>query len=305
MRQYRVASSFNNLYQVPNRNMVSLKDLKTRMGSVQSIKKITASMKVVATSKLAGARRDMEKAREFWEASNAAFADRGAQKLNVEEFNQSVDRNGKDLYVVLTSDKGLCGSINSSLLRLCKGIWSQNANAKIAIAGTKGKAGSQTYFSDKYTTIVTELGSKDRLSFADVEDLVECVANEDFNEAKILSTQFNSTISLEPVIRTLKNKNKLKEEVDFSGFEFDDADTGGVLDDLYEHYVGCLLYSALLENTASEFSARMTSMDNATKNAGDMLNALSLQYNRQRQAGITTELIEIISGAETVKAVEE
>lgn len=287
--------------------MASLKDLKLRMTSIESIKKITASMKLVATSKLNGARNDMAKAKAFWDASNLAFKDgRGAEEMLAEKFQDVTEKekNRNDLYVLLTSERGLCGSINSSLVRLCRNVWANNPNFQVIVAGEKGKASLQTHYAQNLLVAVTEMGNKGKFSFADMEPLVDRIASAEFREARILSNQFNSVISIEPRVRTLKSKQHIVDEADFYDFEMDDADKNELLSNLYEHYVGCALYSGLVENSAAELSARMTSMDNATKNAGDMLDRLSLQYNRQRQAGITTELSEIISGAEAVKDVE-
>jgi len=289
------------------RSMASLKDLKLRMTSIESIKKITASMKLVATSKLNGARADMAKAKAFWAASNLAFADgRGAEEMNAEKFHDVTEKekNQDDLYVLLTSERGLCGSINSSLVRLCKNVWANNPNFQVIVAGEKGKASLQTHYGPNMLVAVTEMGNKGKFSFADMEPLVDRIAATEFREARFVANQFNSVISIEPRVRTLKSKNYIVEEADFYGFEMDDADKDELLANLYEHYVGCNIYSSMVENSAAELSARMTSMDNATKNAGDMLDRLNLQYNRQRQAGITTELSEIISGAEAVKDVE-
>lgn len=287
--------------------MASLKDLKLRMTSIESIKKITASMKLVATSKLNGARADMAKAKAFWDASKLAFDDgRGANEMNAEKFLDATEKekNQQDLYVLLTSERGLCGSINSSLVRLCRNVWANNPDFQVIVAGEKGKASVQTHYRQNMLVAVTEMGNKGKFSFADMEPLVDRIAAAEFREARFLSNQFNSVISIEPRVRTLKSKKHIVEEADFYEFEMDNADKDELLSNLYEHYVACSLYSGMVENTAAELSARMTSMDNATKNAGDMLDRLNLQYNRQRQAGITTELSEIISGAEAVKDTE-
>lgn len=292
--------------QQQDRSMASLKDLKMRMTSIASIKKITASMKLVATSKLAGARADLKRAQGFWDASNLAFKDgRGADSMTGEEFQELslTEKKKQDLYVILSSERGLCGSINSSLIRLCKAAWTNSPGFKLIVAGEKGKASLLTNYSENLLFSVTDIGERGKYNFADMEPLVNAIANTDFREARFITNRFNSVISIEPRVQTLKSKNYIMEEADFYTFEMDDADKSELLENLYEHYVACNLYSSMVENTAAELSARMTSMDNATNNAGDMLARLSLQYNRQRQAGITTELSEIISGAEAVKDV--
>lgn len=281
--------------------MASLKELKTRITSVKSIKKITASMKLVAASKLTKAQQDMERVRPFWESTRGIFAGRGYEEHREDLGNVPALTAEKPLFIVLTSDRGLCGSINSSLIRAAKRLVKSNPEAKLVVCGEKGKAGLQRELADKMLLGASEIGKR-RLNFADLEPVVEYIANaNDYDEKVFVSNRYVSVMAFCTLQRRLQGFNKIAGKNAFEGVEFDEMVPDELLQNAYEHYIACLLYSALTENTAAELSARMSSMDNATTNAGDMLVRLSRTFNRQRQASITAELAEIISGAESIK----
>jgi len=210
---------------------------------------------------------------------------------------------GKELVVVLTSDRGLCGGINSSLIRAVKHhIASTKNECKVIVCGEKGKAGLQRLHSQDFVLTATELGKKE-LNLVDVERVVEAILEQEFKTLTFYSNKFVSMLVFETLVNRLKSLNFIQNELDVTSYEFED-EKPAALQNFYEYYLGTLLYSALTENAAAELCARMTSMDNATRNAGEMLDALTLSYNRQRQAGITTELTEIISGCEAIKDVD-
>jgi len=274
------------------RNMANLKELKIRMASVESIKKITASMKMVAAARMKSAEARMERVRPFSRVG----------KSMIESAPADVE-SGKELVVVLTSDRGLCGGINSSLIRAVKHhIASTKNECKVIVCGEKGKAGLQRLHSQDFVLTATELGKKE-LNLVDVERVVEAILEQEFKTLTFYSNKFVSMLVFETLVNRLKSLNFIQNELDVTSYEFED-EKPAALQNFYEYYLGTLLYSALTENAAAELCARMTSMDNATRNAGEMLDALTLSYNRQRQAGITTELTEIISGCEAIKDVD-
>eukprot|EP01095_Lingulamoeba_sp_RSL-Kostka_P008374 TRINITY_DN2781_c0_g4_i1.p1 TRINITY_DN2781_c0_g4~~TRINITY_DN2781_c0_g4_i1.p1 ORF type:complete len:340 (-),score=119.40 TRINITY_DN2781_c0_g4_i1:280-1272(-) len=278
--------------------MASLKDLKIRIESVKSIKKITASMKLVAASKLKGAQLNMEKSRPFWDSTKSLFQGRGMTEYGIGE-DPFEEEPKKPLFVILTSDRGLCGSINSSLVKLTKRHLARYPNAKLIIIGEKGKGSLIRQHSKNFICSATDIGKKS-IAFADVEDVASSVCKVDYDQAYFISNKFVSVIAYETLQRKLANAQTIFNEADFVEYEMEENKTE-LLDYAYQYYVSSLLFSSLTENVAAELSARMTSMENASKNAGEMLLKLERTYNRQRQAGITTELSEIISGAESIK----
>jgi len=254
-------------------------------------------MKLVAASKLTKAQAEMENARPFWNTSKEIFAGRGFLETIPEDLVAQ-----KPVFIVMTSDRGLCGSINSSLVKATKKLFLTYPNARLISLGEKGRSALVREFSHQFVVSAADVGKR-KLALADIESIIEGIVKTDFDYAFFLSNKFNSVISYENMTRALPHLNQITETIDLSTYEFDDEVVPEVLENVYEHYLSTLIYSSLAENSATELSARMTSMDNATKNAGEMITNLERKYNRTRQATITTELTEIIAGAESVKSV--
>jgi F-type H+-transporting ATPase subunit gamma len=276
------------------RNMASLKDLAVRMKSVASVKKITASMKTVAASKLKSAELRKDLAIPFYEASAAAI-DNFAP---VEEF----DKNKKTLFIVVTSDKGLCGSVNSTVIRHVKALFKKGtlpADAQLVVLGDKGRAGLAAGFSKNFLLTANDLDKKP-LQFSDLEPIADVVVNSGAEQLGIITNKFLTVLAFDTQTRALKPISYFLGEKDYSAIEFD-GENEDIVNGLYQYNLQALLYSSLVENQAVELGARMTSMDNATRNAGDMLQFLTISYNKKRQAAITTELVEIISGAQSLE----
>lgn len=276
------------------RNMASLKDLGVRMKSVASVKKITASMKTVAASKLRGAELRKDLAIPFFQASAAAI-DNFAP---VEEF----DKSKKTLFIVVTSDKGLCGSVNSTVVRHVKNLFKKGvlpADTQLVVLGDKGKAGLISGLAKNFILTANDLDKKP-LQFSDLEPIADVVVNSGAEQLGIITNHFLTVLAFDTRARALKPMSYFLGERDYTAVEFD-GENEDIIKGLYEYNIQALLYSSIIENQAVELGARMTSMDNATRNAGDMLQYLTISYNKKRQAAITTELVEIISGAQSLE----
>lgn len=283
-----------------NRTAVSLKELKNRMTTIASIKKITNSMNKLATSKLKKARDDMERiAKPLLEVSQSF--------LNLPDQAPS----GKEVMILITTDRGMCGATNSALLRYAKRVMHENrknTDFRLIIAGNKGNSALRRDFSKSYIATVGDLSRK-RVSFADVEPLVNALRNQsgDYDRVRLVANTWQSVVSTEIQQRSIPHPSKIAAEMKekFYSYSFDNGIADEVLENLQEHLTANFIYGALVENTAVELAARMNSMDNATTNAGRMHQQLGLLYNRTRQANITTELSEIISGAAAVMEADQ
>ncbi len=292
--------------------MSSLKALKIRINSVKSTQKITKAMKMVAAAKLRRAQEAAEASRPYAErlegvvSSIASKVDRNGQahKLLVGTGKEDVH-----LFVVSTSDKGLAGAFNTNIVRLARkqadALKAQGKTVKFYTIGRKGKDQlTRTFRNDMVHGI--EPGDLGKLSFTDVqgyaEDLTARFEAGDFDVAHLFFSKFVSVLTQEPTQIQL-----MPVAVSDSGavtgasaaVEYE-PDEEEILADLLPRNVAVQLLRAQRENAASEQGSKMTAMDNATRNAGDMINKLTIQYNRTRQAAITTELVEIISGAEAL-----
>ena len=291
--------------------MPSLKDLKNRIKSVKSTQKITKAMKMVSAAKLRRAKERAEAARPY--ASKmaqivAAVAGSETAKSISNPLLNGTTKSDVHLLVVMTSDRGLCGAFNSSITRATK-----RKVAELKQAGKEVKlfcVGKKAYelLKNDYGRIIigrlSEIGGK-TIAYSDAENVVAEVLKH-FNAGgidvvSIVYNQFKSAISqivtFQQIIPLIAGNDS--EHTNTAPYEFE-PEEDEILLDLLPRNIGIQLYSALLENAASEQGARMTAMDNATRNAGDMINKLTLKYNRTRQATITKELIEIISGAEAL-----
>lgn len=296
--------------------MPSLKDIRNRIGSVKSTQKITSAMKLVAASKLRRAQEQAEAGRPFAERmarmlsslSAGVSAETGGPKLMV-----GTGSDQTHLLVVISSDRGLCGGFNGSIVREAKRqiarLQGEGKTVKLLCVGRKGRDLLRREYPKAIIQSYEEVGKK-RLSFADADmvanKVLELFDAGEFDVCSIVYNKFKSAITQVVTVQQI---------IPFAVPTADAApETGGeakalyefepneerILTDLLPRNLSIQVYSALLESAASEQGARMTAMDNATRNAGDMIKKLTLVYNRTRQASITKELIEIISGAEAV-----
>ena len=293
--------------------MPNLKELKNRIASVKSTKKITSAMKMVAASKLRRAQELAESSRVY--ADSLAFilsslAGKTTNNSDLPEILTGRENPKTTLLVVNSSDRGLCGGFNSNLFRNAKKwIAQQQAQGKTIKLMTVGKKAASFYRRSELDVIAgfDDLTSNDRqLQVAEEvkNKIVELFENNEVDEVSILFNKFISAISQEPsyqsiIPMTIEESTQEETQTNNAVFEFE-PDKNELLEYLVPRNFLTQIYRSILESAASEHAARMTSMDNATRNAGDMIDRLTLTYNRTRQAFITKELIEIISGAEAV-----
>ena len=293
--------------------MPNLKELKNRIASVKSTKKITSAMKMVAASKLRRAQELAESSRVY--ADSLAFilsslAGKTSNSSDLPEILTGRENPKIILLVINSSDRGLCGGFNSNLFRNAKNwIAHQQAEGKTIKIMTVGKKAASFYRRSELDVIAgfDDLTSNDRQLQVSEEvknKIVELFESKEIDEVSILFNKFNSAISQEPTYQSIipmAAEEASEEEAATSNavFEFE-PDKNELLEYLVPRNFLTQIYRSILESSASEHAARMTSMDNATRNAGDMIDRLTLTYNRTRQAFITKELIEIISGAEAV-----
>ncbi len=295
--------------------MPSLKDLKNRITSVKSTRKITSAMKMVAASKLRRAQEQAEAARPYAHVM-ARMVQSISANLVVDSTTPALmagtGRDGTQLLLVMTSDRGLCGAFNSTVVREARRqirtLQSEGKSVKIYCVGRKGRDLLRREYSDLMLGSVEDVGRK-KLDYGDAEKIAATLLQKfddgAFDVCKIVSNRFKSAITqivtvaqLIPVASEEKAANRNVAEVE-AVIEFE-PDENTILGQLLPKNLAVQIYGALLESMAGEMGARMAAMDNATRNAGDMIGRLTLQYNRSRQASITKELIEIISGAEAV-----
>ena len=292
--------------------MPSLDDLRKRIASVKSTQKITKAMKMVAAAKLRKAQEMAEKGRPYSEKMNLVIQNlskaindpSNAPKLLVGTGNDKIH-----LCVVMTADRGLCGGFNTNIVKLAKNyfnkILNDSKNLKIITVGTKGLDQLKRDYG-KYIIKKISFKDKKKLSFADAEtignEIVKLFKNNDFDKCIIFYNKFQNVMTQIPQTQQVipaKNKDYNKSENDHSSYEFE-PDEDEILEDLLPKNISTQIYKGFLENSASEQGSRMTAMDNATRNAGELVEKLTINYNRSRQASITKELIEIISGAESL-----
>jgi len=263
----------------------------------------------LATSKLMAARKKKENLAEpFLEINMAFLKGRGMEELPAS--TTDIEVKPKELFIVLTTDRGMCGATNSGIIRSVRALINENrknSEITLAIAGSKGAQGLRRDFNKRFHTNVQELGKRS-LSFVDVEPLVNVLDEvTDYDKVRIISNQWESVVSSRIMHRLLPNPKNMVDEMkdSYYGYEYDGTDEEELFKNLQEHLAACIIYGCLIENNAVELAARMNSMDNATNNAADMFQKLNLLYNRTRQAGITTELSEIIAGAASVQEADE
>ena len=292
--------------------MANLKDLKNRIRSVKSTQKITSAMKMVAAAKLRRAQDHAEAARPYAARMTEMIQNLGS-KATPETAPPMLVGTGDDkrvLLVVISADRGLCGGFNGSIIRTARreveALESAGKSVEVMMVGRKA-----------HDALKRELGEKiidsregvqgTAVAFADIDSIAEVIRTR-LNEGAldrcvILYNRFVSAITQEVTLRALipveLPERVAEAESPSAPYEYEPSESA-VLADLLPRHLSTQIYTAILESSASELAARMTAMDNATRNAGDLIDRLTMEYNRRRQAAITTELIEIISGAEAL-----
>lgn len=274
-----------------NRGMATLKDISMRLKSVKNIQKITQSMKMVSAAKYAKAERELAPARKYGLGAKAFYVN---ADLTAEKFEKKPDH----LIIAMTSDRGLCGSVHTNVFRLIRADMeklNQTHNVRIICIGDKAKAVLQRQFRANIIMNVNEIGRAPP-TFDDARVIASAILDTgiEFTQGEIYFNQFKTVVSYNTLklpfypLKTVQETEKIN--------EYDSVDEN-VLRSYHEYSLASLMYYVLKESACSEQSSRMTAMDGASKNAGELIGKLTLYYNRTRQAVITRELIEIISGA--------
>tara|TARA_X000001036_G_scaffold46131_1_gene36910 strand:- start:1238 stop:2116 length:879 start_codon:yes stop_codon:yes gene_type:complete len=292
--------------------MPSLDDLKKRIKSVKSTQKITKAMKMVAAAKLRKAQENAEKGRPYSQKMQNIILNLTKSINDPENAPKLLIGTGKDktyLCVVLTADRGLCGGFNSNICKLAKvnfkKILSEGKELKIITVGTKGLDQIRREYG-KYVIKKFSFKDKKQITFNEAEiigkEIIDLFKKNEFDKCILFYNNFKNVITQIPqaqqIIPAESSPSEAKEK-DLLSYEFE-PDEDEILEDLLPKNISTQVFKAFLENAASEQGSRMTAMDNATRNAGDLVEKLTINYNRSRQASITKELIEIISGAESL-----
>ncbi len=295
--------------------MPSLDDLKKRIKSVKSTQKITKAMKMVAAAKLKKAQEDAEKGRPYSDKMHNIILNLTktiSDPISAPKLLVGTGENKTYLCVVMTADRGLCGGFNSNICKLAKKFFkkflSEKKNLKIITVGTKGHDQLKKEYG-KYIIEKKNFKNIKKISFKDANEVGTLILSKfksgEFDKCYIFFNNFKNVITQIPQIQQIipiERKEELSTEKENSinnQYEYE-PDEDEILDDLLPKNISTQIFKALLENAASEQGSRMTAMDNATRNAGDLVEKLTITYNRSRQASITKELIEIISGAESL-----
>ena len=292
--------------------MPSLKDLRNRISSVKATRKITKAMQMVAAAKLRRAQEAAVAARPYSERMGAVLANLTSAmegKAGAPALLAGTGRDDVHLLVVATAERGLCGGFNSSIAKLAREqadrLIGQGKTVKIFTVGKKGNDSLKRVYG-KYIVGHMDFRGVKSMSFAEAQQVATKVLSMfeagEFDVATLFFSEFKSVISQKPTaLRLIPADVSAAKPAELGGAVYDaEPEEGEILADLLPRNIAVQVFRGLLENAASEQGARMSAMDNATRNAGDMINKLSIKYNRQRQAQITKELIEIISGAEAL-----
>ena len=291
--------------------MPSLKDLKNRIGSVKSTQKITSAMKMVAAAKLRKAQEQAIASRPYCSSMEKIVSSLASKLIdNAPELLKGKKEIKKQLLVVFTADRGLCGGFNGSISRAVKLEVKKSKDlgieTKLLFVGRKSADTLKKDFQQHIVDIVT--GNSTNPIYSDALSISSKIVNhfqsDEFGSCKIIFNKFVSAITQEVTLKSLipietNNEDASNNNQVSSVYEYEPSEEV-ILEELLNKNIATQLFSAQMESTASELAARMTAMDNATRNAGDLIDRLTLQYNRTRQAFITKELIEIISGAEAL-----
>ena len=291
--------------------MPSLDDLKKRIKSVKSTQKITKAMKMVAAAKLRKAQENAEKGRPYSQKMQNIILNLTRSISDPQNAPKLLVGTGKDkthLCVVLTADRGLCGGFNSNICKLAKSsfkkILSEGKNLKIITVGSKGLDQIKREY-EKYIVKKFSFKDKKQITFKEAEiignEIINLFKKNEFDKCILFYNNFKNVITQIPQAQQIvpADKTPIKENKENLSYEFE-PEEDEILEDLLPKNISTQVFKAFLENAASEQGSRMTAMDNATRNAGDLVDKLTINYNRSRQASITKELIEIISGAESL-----
>ena len=294
--------------------MPSLKAFRNRIASVKATRKITKAMQMVAASKLRRAQDAAQAARPYAEKMAAVIASLGQSVKGNPGAPKLLGGNGADrvhLLIVATGDRGLCGGFNTNIVRLARGrieaLLKEGKEVKILCVGRKGRDQLKRLYGQYIIDTIEFTGVK-RIGFTHAHDIgkrvLELYAAGEFDVATLFYSKFKSVISQQPTAQQLIPANLETTAAQTQGAQqavYDyEPDEAEILADLLPRNVSVQIFRGLLENSASFYGSQMSAMDSATRNAGDVINRLTLQYNRTRQAMITKELIEIISGAEAL-----
>ncbi|ADR51817.1 F0F1 ATP synthase subunit gamma [Candidatus Liberibacter solanacearum CLso-ZC1] len=294
--------------------MASLKELKNRIHSVKETQKITEAMQLVSVTKLRRAKEAIQNASLYQSHIRDFFIKCAVDEFSLEDLSPLIRGTGRSevyLFIVCTAEKGLCGGFNSQIIRFARErirqVIADNKQVKILIIGRKGHEGLYKEFSSMIIDSV-ELPSKKEIDFAQAHNIAQKVVSlftsNVFDVCFCIHSEFKSIIQQIPIISKIipvdfVRNYKDKKEENLSIYHYEPT-VYSVLEKILFQSISAQIFWALLENKASEIGARITAMDNATRNAGRMVEHLILSYNRQRQMRITTDLIEIIAGAEAV-----
>ena len=292
--------------------MPSLDDLKKRIKSVKSTQKITKAMKMVAAAKLRKAQENAEKGRPYSKKMQNIILNLTRSISDPKNAPKLLSGTGNDktyLCVVLTADRGLCGGFNTNICKLAKTsfkkILNEQKNLKIITVGSKGFDQIKREYG-KYVVKKYSFKEKKQITFKEADtvgnEIIRLFNQNEFDKCILFFNNFKNVITQIPQAQQIipvDNKSTKSEEENFLPYEFE-PDQDEILEDLLPKNISTQVFKAFLENAASEQGSRMTAMDNATRNAGDLVDKLTINYNRSRQASITKELIEIISGAESL-----
>ncbi len=291
--------------------MPNLKDLKNRIESVKSTRKITKAMQMVAAAKLRRAQEKAEMSRPYTERFNAVMGKLAVSVGSSANAPKLLSGTGSDqthLLVILTAERGLCGGFNGNIAKMARAeaqkLSAEGKTVKIVTVGKKGRDAIKRdvgqYFIDH-----VDLSEVKNIGYGDAQGIATGILDRfgagEFDVAKIFFSRFENVVSQIPTMQQVIPAafDAPEEDADATFYDYE-PDEQAILTDLLPRGVATAIFSALLENGASEQGARMSAMDNATRNAGDMIDKLTIKYNRSRQAVITNELIEIISGAEAL-----
>ena len=292
--------------------MPSLDDLKKRITSVKSTQKITKAMKMVAAAKLRKAQENAEKGRPFSEKMNNIILNLSnliSDKNNASKFLVGTGKNNVHLCVVITADRGLCGGFNTNICRKAKNyfekILKEKKTLKIYTVGSKGYDQLKRAYGSYIIEKVNFKGLK-KITYKEAEEvgnkIIKLFNESQFDVCKIFYNKFKNVITQIPQEQQLipiESQKNGEGKISDNFYEFE-PEENEILNDLLPRNISTQIFKAFLENAASEQGSRMTAMDSATRNAGDLVDKLTITYNRSRQAAITKELIEIISGAESL-----
>eukprot|EP01031_Cornospumella_fuschlensis_P034970 gene34970-42348_t len=280
------------------RTMATEKQLKMRINGTKNIAKITKSMKMVSAAKLRGDQQRLAAADPFaaW-ASAITGKERDLENIDVSGFPQN------NLIVAMTTDKGLCGGVNSILTRMTRQMMQRldaaGKKSDLLVLGEKGRAQLRRAFASRIVASATDRQAPYNFDLA-CALTQEALATGEYDAIHVVYNEFKSAIAYTPSLKTVVPVLDANSAV-LAGFDLEPDSDAETLQNFYEYTLATQVYHSLLENATSEQSSRMNAMENASKNAGEMIDKLTLQYNRARQARITTELIEIISGASALK----